>query len=72
MANIARLMGVELPQDAKISREAKVMMQELASEVICFLTSEANDICMSEHRKAISQEDILKACSKLGEDMPLL
>jgi histone H3/H4 len=65
MANVARLMGSELPNDAKISRDAKVLMQELASEVICFLTSEANDISLSEQRKAISQADILNACIRL-------
>ena len=44
VANVARLMASELPPDAKIAKEAKVLMQEMVSEFICFLTGEANDI----------------------------
>ena len=66
MANIARLMSMELPADAKIARDAKVLMQEIASELICFLTSEANDVSLQEGRKAISKEDIFATFEKLG------
>ena len=41
LANVARLMALELPKDAKISRDAKVLMQEMVTEFICFLTAEA-------------------------------
>ena len=66
MANIAWLMAAELTKDAKISRDAKVMMQEFVSEFICFVTSEANDCSLAANRKAISQEDILNALENLG------
>jgi len=65
MANIAWLMAAELTKDAKISRDAKVMMQEFVSEFICFVTSEANDCSLAANRKAISQEDILNALENL-------
>ena len=67
MANVARLMALELPKDAKISRDAKVMMQELVSEAICFVTSEANDISLGEGRKALTPDDILCAMDALGK-----
>jgi len=61
---IARLMAQEVPKDAKISRDAKRFMQESASEFICFVTSEANDVALSERdrlHKTISSENILTA-----------
>ena len=65
MANVARLMASELPNDAKISRDAKLLMQEMVSEFICFVTSEANDLCMTSGHKAISQSDLLNALDNL-------
>jgi len=65
MANIAWLMAAELTKDAKVSRDAKVMMQEFVSEFICFVTSEANDCSLAANRKAISQEDLLNALENL-------
>ena len=65
MANIARLMANELPADAKISRDAKALMQEMVSELICFLTSEANDISLAQGLKAIGTDDILATFEKL-------
>lgn len=61
-------MAMELPKDAKVARDAKHLMQELVSEFICFITSEANDISLSEKRKAISQEDILASFAELDLD----
>ena len=63
-------MGMEIPKDAKIARDAKHLMQELVSEFICFITSEANDISLAEKRKAISQEDILASFGVLGKQCP--
>ena len=65
MANVARLMAMELPRDAKISRDAKILMQEMVSELICFLTSEANDLSLAEGRKALSPDDILNSFETL-------
>ena len=66
MANTARLMATELPKDAKISRDAKLLMQEMVSEFICFVTSEANDFSIAANHKAISPEDITNALDSLG------
>ena len=63
-----------LPENAKISREAKVTAQECVSEFISFITSEGNpvykliacDRCKNEKRKTINGEDILYAISSLG------
>ena len=63
-------MAMELPKDAKVARDAKHLMQELVSEFICFITSEANDISLAEKRKAISQEDILASFAELGKKCP--
>jgi len=67
MANVARLMAMELPKDAKIARDAKVLMQEMVSEFICFITSEANDVSIAMGRKALTPDDILAAFENLGE-----
>ena len=66
MANVARLMGMELPRDAKISRDAKVLMQEMVTEFICFITAEANDFSVAEGKKAITLDDQLAAFDSLG------
>ena len=66
MANVARLMALELPKDAKISRDAKVLMQEMVTERICITTSEANDFSIAENHKAITQDDLLNALEALG------
>ena len=63
-------MAMELPKDAKVARDAKNLMQELVSEFICFITSEANDISLAEKHKAISQEDILESFAVLGKQCP--
>ncbi|KOO28859.1 histone-like transcription factor [Chrysochromulina tobinii] len=65
MANVARLMAMELPKDAKIARDAKVLMQEMVSEFICFITSEANDVSIAMGRKALTPDDILAAFENL-------
>ena len=68
VANVGRLMAAQLPQDAKISLEAKLLMQEMVSEFICFITSEANDSAIAENRKTISQADHLHALENLDLD----
>jgi histone H3/H4 len=69
MANVARIMAEQLPRDAKISRDAKVMMQEFASEFLCFITSEAHDLMCKDGSgsKAIAPCHVVEACSNLGK-----
>ena len=69
MANVARLMASELPKEsqAKIAKDAKMLMQEMVSEFICFITAEANDFSIQENRKAISPEDFIRSFESLGK-----
>ncbi|PVU87678.1 hypothetical protein BB560_006453 [Smittium megazygosporum] len=66
IANVARIMKRALPENAKISKEAKEAVQECVSEFISFVTSEASDRCQQEKRKTINGEDILWAMHSLG------
>ncbi|KAK9466281.1 histone-fold-containing protein, partial [Lipomyces arxii] len=66
IANVARIMKLALPDNAKISKEAKECMQECVSEFISFITSEASEKCSAEKRKTVNGEDILFAMTSLG------
>jgi nuclear transcription Y subunit beta len=68
MNNISRLLKCALPDNAKVSQEAKETMQECASEFVQFLTSEAMDRCIADKRKTINGEDLLWALQSLGFD----
>ncbi|XP_068484374.1 nuclear transcription factor Y subunit B-5-like [Phaseolus vulgaris] len=68
IANVGRLMKQILPQNAKISKEAKETMQECVSEFISFVTSEASEKCRKERRKTVNGDDICWALSTLGFD----
>ena len=45
---VAHLMALELPNNAKISHDAKELMQEMVTEIICFVASEENDVALAE------------------------
>ena len=68
IANVGRLMKRILPQNAKISKEAKETMQECVSEFISFVTSEASEKCRKERRKTVNGDDICWALATLGFD----
>ncbi|KAL7747849.1 transcriptional activator hap3 [Sorochytrium milnesiophthora] len=68
IANVARIMKKTLPENAKISKEAKECVQECVSEFISFITSESGDRCQQEKRKTVNGEDVLWAMSSLGFD----
>lgn len=42
-----------IPSSGKIAKDAKECVQECVSEFISFITSEANDKCMSVSAKSI-------------------
>lgn len=65
MANVARLMAYELPPGAKIARESKVLMQELMSEFLCFVTAEASEISLAANHKAVTMQDCSAAMKEL-------
>ncbi len=66
IANVARIMKSGLPDNSKMSKDAKECIQECVSEFISFVTSEASDRCSHEKRKTINAEDILWAMNSLG------
>lgn len=66
IANVDRVMRLCLPENAKISKEAKECMQECVSEFISFITSQAAEKCSIEKRKTLNGEDILYALFSLG------
>ncbi|KAF5112748.1 hypothetical protein DV452_003924 [Geotrichum candidum] len=66
IANVCRIMKNSLPENAKISKEAKECMQECVSEFVSFITSEASEKCCAERRKTVNGEDILFAMTSLG------
>ncbi|CAK7333131.1 unnamed protein product [Dovyalis caffra] len=68
IANVGRIMKQILPSNAKISKEAKEMMQECASEFISFVTSEASEKCRKERRKTVNGDDVCWAMGTLGFD----
>ncbi|OIT36239.1 PREDICTED: nuclear transcription factor Y subunit B-4-like [Nicotiana attenuata] len=68
IANVGRIMKQILPQNAKISKEAKETMQECVSEFISFVTGEASDKCHKEKRKTVNGDDICWALGSLGFD----
>ncbi|VDO18509.1 unnamed protein product [Heligmosomoides polygyrus] len=68
IANVARVMKTMIPSSGKIAKDAKECVQECVSEFISFITSEANDKCMSEKRKTISADDLLEAINNMGFD----
>ncbi|KAM7279766.1 hypothetical protein ACFE04_006900 [Oxalis oulophora] len=68
IANVGRIMKQILPQNAKISKEAKETMQECVSEFISFVTSEASEKCKKERRKTVNGDDVCWALGALGFD----
>lgn len=68
IANVTRIMKRALPDNAKISKDAKETIQECVSEFVLFLSSEAADRCLTEKRKTISGEDLLWSLQTLGFD----
>ncbi|XP_031280030.1 nuclear transcription factor Y subunit B-3-like [Pistacia vera] len=68
LTNVTRIMRRILPRNAKISDDAKEVVQECVTEYISFITGEANDRCHREQRKTVTPEDLIWAMGKLGFD----
>ncbi|XP_042395107.1 nuclear transcription factor Y subunit B-like isoform X2 [Zingiber officinale] len=66
ITNVSRIIKKALPASAKISKDAKEMVQECISEFIIFITGEASDKCQCEKRKTINGDDLLWAMTTLG------
>ncbi|KAI5192171.1 nuclear transcription Y subunit beta [Nematocida sp. AWRm77] len=66
VANVAGIMKKSIPPTAKISKDAKEMMQRAASEFIAFITCKAQDICKIEKRKTLTGEDLVLSMEQLS------
>ncbi|KAG0327656.1 Nuclear transcription factor Y subunit B-3 [Podila humilis] len=66
IANVVRIMKKSLPENAKISKDAKDAVQECVSEYIIHITREAGRRCQLENRKTITGDDMLWAMKTLG------
>ncbi|KAL7157650.1 hypothetical protein ABFS83_02G091500 [Erythranthe nasuta] len=68
MTNIVRVLSRALPPHAKVSNDAKEIIQKCVSEFISFVTSEANEKAHREYKKTIHPEDVIAAMASLGFD----
>lgn len=68
IANVGRIMKNTLPPSAKVSGEARALVQTCVTELIAFVTSEASEGCLIEKRKTVTGEDVLSALVTLGFD----
>ncbi|KAM0836595.1 hypothetical protein ACQ4PT_062219 [Festuca glaucescens] len=55
-----------IPPNRKINKDAKEAVQELVSEFIAFITSEASDKCKREKHETMTGDDLLWAMATLG------
>ena len=71
LAIVQQMMAQELPPGAKISKNAKETMQEMATEMIKFITSEAADRAqINGDRMVISGDSIRDSLRSLGVCLP--
>lgn len=68
LSNVGKIMRAVLDERLKVSREAKLLMEECVGEFIAFVSSEAGDRCLAERRKTVSAEDVLVVMRRLGFD----
>ena len=55
---------------AKISNDAKRLVQECATEFICFIMSEANSQAREAGRTSVSGQQMIDACESMGAPGP--
>ncbi|KAL0265564.1 UNVERIFIED_CONTAM: hypothetical protein PYX00_011276 [Menopon gallinae] len=55
-----------IPPSAKVSKDAKEIMQKAGSEFIAIVTCVAKEICAAENRKTLVGEDLVRAMESLG------
>lgn len=64
--NIGRMMKLSIPGSAKISRDSKILMQQISKDFIGCISSQAGEICTSNKRRVLNGEDIINALSSFG------
>ena len=68
IACVAKIMAKQLADlgYAKISNDAKKLVQECATEFICFIMSEANSQAREAGRTSVSGQQMIDACASMG------
>lgn len=66
IANISKIMKKPIASSAKVSKDAKEVMQRAGSEFIAIVTCIAKEICAAENRKTLVGEDLIRAMESLG------
>ncbi|KAJ1441231.1 hypothetical protein SESBI_01366 [Sesbania bispinosa] len=66
ITSVTKIMRQILPLNAKISDDAKEMVQQSVSKYISFVTRKAMERCQSECRKIMKVEDLLWGLENLG------
>lgn len=66
IANVANVMKECVPPHVKLTREAKELVQESITELICFVITEAQNYAINHRRKTINGTDIITALHNLG------
>ncbi|KAJ5178980.1 hypothetical protein N7492_002190 [Penicillium capsulatum] len=64
IANVARIMKLALPENAKIAKEAKECMQECVSEFISFITSEGEKSAHPTCELVIDDQSASEKCQQ--------
>ncbi|CAN0910611.1 Nuclear transcription factor Y subunit B-6 [Linum grandiflorum] len=67
-ANITRIMRQILPDNSKITDDAKQAVTKSVSEFIRLITGEANDRCQSEQRRTVTADDLICSMYNMGFD----
>ena len=68
LASVHRVMRKELTEcsGAKVDPEAKLLMQETATEFVRFITARASKLARDADHKAVSGEDLINMCEREG------
>lgn len=66
--NVGRVMREEVPPGFKVTKECKELMQEILTEFILFVTSEAAETSNNDRRRKLSGHAIVEALETLGFD----
>ena len=61
--NIDRMMSQVLPQGSKISQDSRLLVQQLTTEYIAFVCSEATDVCAARDGRSLQVSDLKAAIS---------
>ena len=63
--NLARIMSTQLPHKGRISRDSRLLMQEVTTEILCFLSAEADSRCREAGRTTMRSADVILAMNSL-------